>query len=139
MAFFENSVCCGTNNKMVRAVEEVDVEQEPLKHTTMNDINLCRSAGKQICCRLCNKKHQAQIAPEFLQLPASQRAENHDYQTASAVARTVAVVNDHAERGVVLIHQFSKDLTKNKEQLQFLLPGIANAILKRTLFGNINN
>jgi len=52
-------------------------------------------------------------------------AENHDYQTTAVVARTVAVVNDHAERGLVLIHQFSGSLTKNEEQLQFLLQAVA--------------
>ena len=57
------------------------------------------------------------LPQEFLQLPASRRAENenHDYQTAPVVAHTVAVVNDHSEVGVVQIHQFSGSLTKNKE------------------------
>jgi len=74
-------------------------------------------------------------------LPASQWAENHDYQTAAAVARTVAVVNDHAERAVALVQQFSGSLTKNEEQLQFLLQVVAEnrkrypQALKRTLFG----
>ena len=40
---------------------------------------------------------------DFLQLPASQWAKNREYQTAVAVARTVAVVSDNAERGVALI------------------------------------
>ena len=58
-------------------------------------------------------------------MPASQCTENHDYQTAPVVARTVTVVNDHAERGVVLIRQFSGNVTKNEEQLQFVLQAVA--------------
>ena len=45
MVFFDNLVCCETKDKMVRAVEEVDGEKDPLKHTTMNDINFFRSAA----------------------------------------------------------------------------------------------
>jgi len=40
---------------------------------------------------------------------------------------TVAVVNDHAERAVALIQQFSGSLTKNEEQLK---SRTANAIRK---------
>src|SRR6218665_3733016 len=67
------------------------------------------------------------LPQEFLQLPAaSQCAENHDCQTATVVARTIAVVNDPVERGVVLIHQYPGNLTKNEEQLQyFVLQAVA--------------
>ena len=44
------------------------------------------------------------LPQEFLKLPASQWAENHDYQTAADVARAVAFV----ERGVALIQHFQK-------------------------------
>ena len=62
---------------------------------------------------------------EFLQLPAYQLAETHDYPTSTVVAHTVAGVNDHAERVIVLIHQFSGSLTRNEEQSQFLLQVVA--------------
>ena len=35
------------------------------------------------------------------------------------------VVNNHAERVIALIQQFNKVLTKNEEQLQFLLQVVA--------------
>ncbi|KAG0725682.1 hypothetical protein GWK47_038130 [Chionoecetes opilio] len=37
-----------------------------------------------------------------------------------------AVVNDHAERGVALIQEFNGSLTKDEEQLQFLLQVVAD-------------
>ena len=35
------------------------------------------------------------------------------------------MINDHAERAIALIQQFNKVLTKNEEQLQFLLQVVA--------------
>ena len=35
---------------------------------------------------------------------------------------SLSVVNDHAEQGVALIKEFSGHLTKDEEQLQFVLP-----------------
>ena len=81
MVFFDNSVCCETNDKMVRAVEVVDGEKDPLKHTTMIDINFFHSAGKHSCCRLCNKKHQIMV---------------HEAQVASRVL-TVASITEGRE------------------------------------------
>jgi len=47
--------------------------------------------------------------------------DDKDYQYALQVVRALAVVNDRAERAVVLIQDFNKKLTKGEEQLQCLL------------------
>src|SRR6218665_1712302 len=96
---------------MVRAVEEGDLEKKPLKHVTLNAISVAELEHKSVADFVTRNIEsfftRLSLPQEFLQLPASQCAENHEYQTAAVVARTVAVVNDHAERGVVLIHQLS--------------------------------
>jgi hypothetical protein len=43
------------------------------------------------------------------------------YQLAKRTVNALAVVNDHAERGVALVQDYSGLLTKDEQQLQFLL------------------
>src|SRR6218665_90600 len=56
MAFFDNSVCWGNNDKKARAMEQVDEEKDPHNCVTLNIISVAQL--ERICCRLCNKKHQ---------------------------------------------------------------------------------
>jgi len=95
---------------MVTAMGEVDGENEPLNRVKLNDISFSKLENKSIADFVPkNSKSlfpKLKLPQEFLQLPASQWAENHDYQTAAAVARTVAVINDHAEWAVALVEKF---------------------------------
>lgn len=47
------------------------------------------------------------------------------FKSAQAKLKNLAVVNDHAERGVALVQEFNGHLTKGEEQLQFLLQVIS--------------
>ena len=47
--------------------------------------------------------------------------EDVEFQEAQAILKGLAVVNYRAERGVTLIQNFNKKLTKDEDQLQFLL------------------
>ena len=44
-----------------------------------------------------------------------------DYKKAAKIVENLKVVNDHAERGVALIQEYSGILTHDESQLQFLL------------------
>ena len=61
------------------------------------------------------------IPDSFLQIPAAQWEGNEDYRTARTLCRLLSVTNDHAERGVALVQDFSGRLTKDEDQLQYLL------------------
>ena len=64
------------------------------------------------------------------------------YQQAKAEVDSVAVINDHAERGVALIQEYSGRLTKSEEQFQYILKLVADnrkkypKTSKQTLLGN---
>ena len=66
------------------------------------------------------------LKDDFLDLPPDTWEEQEDFRDAAAVVRNLAVVNDHAERGVALIEDFNRSLTKDEEQLQFLLQVVAD-------------
>ena len=57
----------------------------------------------------------------FLLLEPSQWEGDKSFKEALNIIKGLAVVNDRAERGVTLIQDFNKKLTRGEEQLQFLL------------------
>ena len=62
----------------------------------------------------------------FLEISSSQWETNVQYQEAKAVVASLAVVNDHAERGVALVQEHSGRLTKDEDQFQYLLKLVAD-------------
>jgi len=48
MAFFDNSVFWENNDKMVRAMDQVDGEKDPLNHVTLNVISVAQL--EKSCC-----------------------------------------------------------------------------------------
>ena len=44
-----------------------------------------------------------------------------DFDSTAAFVQGIAVINDHAERGVALIQEYNWSLTQDEEKLQFLL------------------
>ncbi|KAG0717372.1 hypothetical protein GWK47_054586 [Chionoecetes opilio] len=57
----------------------------------------------------------------FLDADPATWLEREDFRTAAAFVQGIAVINDHAERGVALIQEYNRRLTQNEEQLQFHL------------------
>ncbi|KAG0692562.1 hypothetical protein GWK47_027839 [Chionoecetes opilio] len=57
----------------------------------------------------------------FLDADPATWLEREDFRTAAAFVQGIAVINDHAERGVALIQEYNRRLTQDEEQLQFLL------------------
>jgi len=57
----------------------------------------------------------------FLDADPATWLELEDFQTAAAFVQGIAIINDHAERGVALIQEYNRSLTQDEEQLQFLL------------------
>lgn len=47
--------------------------------------------------------------------------ENVDFQKGLEIVNTFRVINDTAERGVKLMEEYNKVLTKNEEQKQYVL------------------
>ena len=66
------------------------------------------------------------IPTDFLDADPSSWKMNATFQAAQEQLKYLQVVNDHAERGIALIQQFNRSLTKDEEQLQFLLQVVAD-------------
>ena len=62
-----------------------------------------------------------QLPTLFLTKDPSSCDDDEMFQEALKTVKCLAVVNDRAERGVALIQEFNKRLTKKEDELQFLL------------------
>ena len=63
---------------------------------------------------------------DFLSTDPDTWEQQDSYHVVKRRLATLQVVNDTAERGVALIQQFNKTLTKDEDDLQFLLQVVAD-------------
>jgi hypothetical protein len=94
---------------MLAAMEEEAPDQPPKRPNMKSEVFLNDQGLEQFCTS--NSKRLFQILD----------IETRPHDQASEVIAGLAVVNDRAERGVALIQEFNKRLTRNEDQLQFLL------------------
>ena len=66
------------------------------------------------------------LPDEFLQYPAAQWNHQPSFSAAKKIISCLAVTNDHAERAVAMVEKFSGSLTKDEQQLQFLMKVVAD-------------
>lgn len=115
LALFDDRVSAATKSKMVDALEdEEDEEDLPSKRA-----KLVSPKSRIFLQKLA-------IPTAFLQTPPETWLESVDYQQSQKRVASLAVVNDRAERGVALIQDFNKKLTRDEDQLQFLLQVVAD-------------
>ncbi|KAG0710388.1 hypothetical protein GWK47_022912 [Chionoecetes opilio] len=82
--------------------------------------------GRLVSGRTLHFFRKLHLDEAFLDLPPDSWQMDEGFQRSSQIVRNLAVVNDHAERGVALIQEFNGSLTKDEEQLQFLLQVVAD-------------
>ena len=129
LSFFDSDVSCETKNAMVTALrrEEIDGEDSAPKRVTLpkksvRDLHL----EDFVSGRTLHFFRKLHLDEAFLDLPPDSWQMDEGFQRSSQIIRNLAVVNDHAERGVALIQEFNGSLTKDEEQLQFLLQVVAD-------------
>ncbi|KAG0698584.1 hypothetical protein GWK47_026013 [Chionoecetes opilio] len=129
LSFFDSDVSCETKNAMVTALrrEEFDGEDTAPKRVTLpkksvRDLHL----EDFVSGRTLHFFRKLHLDEAFLDLPPDSWQMDEGFQRSSQIVRNLAVVNDHAERGVALIQEFNGSLTKDEEQLQFLLQVVAD-------------
>ena len=63
---------------------------------------------------------------DFLDLDPELRYNEPGFENGLMIFKNVRVVNDIAERGISLTEQYNNFLTKNEEQLQYVLQVVQN-------------
>jgi hypothetical protein len=114
LALYDSRLSDESKQMMLTAMEEEAPDQPPKRPNLKSDVFLNDHGLEQFCTS--NSKRLFQILD----------VEMHQQDQASKVIAGLAVVNDRAERGVALIQEFNKKLTKNEAQLQFLLQVVSD-------------
>ncbi|KAK2703771.1 hypothetical protein QYM36_017903 [Artemia franciscana] len=123
LAFFDSRVSSSTKRLMVSAMQSQDDQEQ--EHTKRITIDLDSAKNKNLehfVTAKSAKLFQMMDLPDgFLTVDPDLWEDRHDYKLASETVRSLKVVNDHAERGVALIQEYSGFITQDESQLQFLL------------------
>lgn len=143
LALFDDDVLPEVKERMLEAMNTTIGEEEPAKRVTIDPDTLQVKSLYDFTTK--NTKSffkKLNLKTDFLELPLEQWKDDPSFQDAKASVQALSVINDHAERGVALVQGFSGRITKDEEQLQYLLQVVADHrksfpnALKRTLLGN---
>ncbi|KAL4120447.1 hypothetical protein QTP88_013138 [Uroleucon formosanum] len=125
LAFFDDKVSSQTKIKMVKAMQSHDIESEANKRIILKPNEIYDYANKDIndfiSIQSSNFFNRFGIPMDFLNLDPKLWNENDQYKKSKELVNNINVVNDIAERGVKLIEDYNKLLTKNEDQKQYLL------------------
>ena len=127
LSLFDHNLCADSKRKILQAMNQRPAMNETPKKITIpeediNDCCLADFASKSTY----NFLRKLNIDPTFFEVDPEQWETREDYQSAAEIVRGLSVTNDHAERGVALIQQYNKTITKDGEQLQFLLQVVSD-------------
>lgn len=126
LAVFDENVTDETKHMMVNAMKTHDGDDEPTNKASVDVRRINEMTLPDFMSKNTLKFFSAlDISVKFLETPPSSWKNQDDFQAAAKKVKSLSVVNDHAERGVALVQDFSGRLTKDEEQLQFLLQVVA--------------
>ncbi|KAK0062645.1 DNA repair protein RAD51 3 [Biomphalaria pfeifferi] len=136
LALFDSRVPAETKKLMLAAMENAAPEHPP-KRPRVETSAFTNSKGLEQFCTANSMTmfRLLQLQTSFMSKNPSEWDEDETYQCALRTVKGLAVVNDRAERGVALIQDYNKKLTKDEEQLQFMLHVVSE---HRRLFPDCN-
>ncbi|KAK6185944.1 hypothetical protein SNE40_008071 [Patella caerulea] len=121
LALFDRNVPSSVKREMVQSLE-IEGEDDAPKRVQMNIPAILASELKDFTTSSSKTMFQKMKLPDdFLVTDPDTWDENDDFNRALLIVQKMKVVNDHAERGVALIQEYSGILTKDEDQLQYLL------------------
>lgn len=123
LAFFDNHVSSATKRLMITAMQnDEDTEQGHTKRISVDlDTFIEKNLEDFISAKSRTLFELMELPDTFLTVDPDLWKDREDYQKAAESVHAIKVVNDHAERGVALIQEFSGLMTHDELQLQYLL------------------
>ena len=124
LALFDDSVSMDTKRKMVAALKE---ESQGDPHTrarvdlTAKDTIATKTVADFVTSASSRIFQAFKLNTEFLDKDPAEWVNDQSFSSSQQVLLAIAVVNDFAERGVALIQDYNKVLTKDEQQRQYLL------------------
>jgi len=121
--FFDQNVSIQVKRDMVAALDKPGSDHPP-KRITIDPT--ASAVGKMTVADFVTRSSRRlfevlNIESGFLLSDPDDWENRPDYRAATELVRNIKVVNDMAERGVALMQNFNKTLTKDEKQQQFIL------------------
>ena len=143
LSLFDSRIFPESKRMMLAAMNEV-APGHPPKRPRIESAAFLGNRGLEQFCTINSKRlfGHLGLSKVFLCKDPSEWEDDNSFKMASQIVKCLAVVNDRAERGVALIQDFNKKLTRGEDQLQFLLQVVIDHrrkfpnSLKRTILGN---
>jgi hypothetical protein len=124
IAFFDPFVSLDEKRDMIIALNTIHGAKNPPKRITVKDSDLDSTnlkLSKFVTKQTIGFFKILGIRCDFLRTDPAVWCGQNDYKIARSIVENLRVVNDVAERGVALIQKFNESVTKNEEQMQYLL------------------
>lgn len=125
LAFFDPCVSCDVKQKMVQAITRRETSQkrvtrikltdEEWKTVQALDISYFINHKSLNLFKICNLQY------DFLLESPDAWESNGSFRECCKILKHLNVVNDVAERGVALVNEFNRLITKDEDQFQLLL------------------
>ena len=129
LALFDDEVSLPTKRAILLTMKatECDKQQGKVQKRCIQNINHIKENNLEWFASpiSMNLLQNMRISTSFLDVDPSRWNDDLAFQAAKKEMNVIRVVNDHAERGIALIQQYNKSLTKDEEQLQYLLQVVA--------------
>lgn len=149
LAFMDESVSLDLKRKMVTALQKPGSQHLQKRHVLGKKENI---KGKTLADFVSESSklffNKLSLDSSFLKVDPSKWNKRNDYNAAKEYCKTMNVVNDNSERAVALIESYNNHLTKNEDQLQYILqvvedhrskfPNMTKTALKTQLRSNKN-
>lgn len=122
LAFMDEGVPIDMKRMMVSELQRPGSETPQKKYTLKEKENISDKTLADFVTE-SSKRFFTKLSFEhsFLEVDPSEWHERNDYKLVKEYTDAINVTNDNAERGVALIESYNNHLTKNEDQLQYLL------------------
>lgn len=122
LSLFDATVPLDVKRRIVQKMREEEGLENPPKRAVVD----LQEIGKKTLDDFASKNSlllftRLGLSTSFLEANPKSWEDLEDFKKTKAIVGALKVVNDHAERGVALVQDFSGLLTKGEEQLQYLL------------------
>jgi len=122
LSLFDRRISNTTKRLMIDSMRQRDGEDNPPKRLNDTVKNIRERKFESFASKRSMRLLQVLDLPiGFLEADPDTWGIREDFSQALEVVKSLNVDNDHAERGVALIQEYSGLLTRDEEQLQYLL------------------
>ena len=122
LAFFDVKVSVDMKRKMIDSMKNQEGSEDRVLRVKILRSGIPAAELSDFCTRSTEGFFdKLGLDKGFLEVDPDDWEHREDFVKASQVAAGLSVVNDHAERGVALVQEYSSHLTKDEDQLQYIL------------------